>query len=97
MAWFKKILQEQPLLYLVLMCQCFGTSLDIPFVFSSWQYDGEIGQIQSNMRKLICQRTFMVLNATFRGMFNFEVAKGFREIGYFRNWVSDHLYRCESN
>ncbi|KAN0105810.1 hypothetical protein V8E51_008686 [Hyaloscypha variabilis] len=88
LAWFKKILHEQPLLHLVLMYQCFWSSLDIPFVFSNCHYDGAVVQIQSNMRELICNHTLLLLNAIFLGMFNFDVAKGVGQIGYFRNWIT---------
>ncbi|KAE9362716.1 hypothetical protein N431DRAFT_490459 [Stipitochalara longipes BDJ] len=42
LAWFRKVLQEKPLLYLILMYQCLGSSLDILFVFPAWQYAGTI-------------------------------------------------------
>jgi hypothetical protein len=89
------------------MYQCYGSSRDIPFIFSTWQYGGAVGILKSNLRTLICTRIPLFLHAIFRGMFNVDIAKGVREIGKFRKWVRKNMqddgsnqllrdYRCSS-
>ncbi len=72
------------------MFALFGSSLDIPFVFSEWHYGGQVGLMKSNLQELIRIRTALVIDVIFRGMFNIDVAKGAGagEFGCFRKWVS---------
>lgn len=83
MQYFVQALDEQPVLYMILIFHLYGVTVDIPFIYSDWDYGDDGNQLKRNLKEVIRQRTCILLEAIFRGMFNIRPEM---EVSVERKW-----------